>query len=39
MTAQPMLCAYCGTKKIWPRDFPIYYYAKCADCTKKEKND
>lgn len=31
-----MLCAYCGEKKEYPKDFPVLHYAKCEDCFKKD---
>lgn len=33
MGNQPMLCARCGTRRWWPRDFPNTTYAICYQCA------
>lgn len=29
-------CAYCGVMKLYPDEFPVIIYAKCAECIEKE---
>jgi hypothetical protein len=37
MTGQPMLCAYCNRIMPWTsKNFPVYYFAKCTECFRKE---
>ena len=33
---QPMLCAYCGTVRTWPHDFPLRTAAHCWECLERE---
>ena len=30
---QEMRCAYCGSAKRWPDDFPNRWLAECSECT------
>jgi hypothetical protein len=35
MTQVLMLCAHCGDRLGWPKDFPLRIYAECARCIEK----
>lgn len=32
-----MDCAYCGKRKIWPKEFINHYYAECLECYEKRE--
>jgi len=37
MADRTMICAYCGTTRPWPADFPLAVEAKCRTCCEASR--